>query len=231
MASLVPPSPTSEQQDLSTLNLSASANSSQVLPSVIETTNLDILSAAAAEAEPEPLVVVAPEPPEPPAATDTNANSEPILNGILAAAIATDAMIINGTEPAVPGSASTTKSKSLKRKRELSPVAGVPILPLDNNSQNGPRTRRRTEAGGSTVNGKVSFGAGGKVYDLSDGGRPILSCDYCPLHWHMDCLDPPMTAIPARERKWMCPNHIEHIFVSFSFYGLFVWHFRVGFAD
>lgn len=35
----------------------------------------------------------------------------------------------------------------------------------------------------------------------------IVSCDYCPLHWHMDCLDPPLVSVPAAGRKWMCPNH------------------------
>ncbi|KAK9461019.1 uncharacterized protein V1516DRAFT_624969, partial [Lipomyces oligophaga] len=39
--------------------------------------------------------------------------------------------------------------------------------------------------------------------------KKIISCDYCPLHWHLDCLDPPMSAIPlVSQRKWQCPNHI-----------------------
>ncbi|KAK9238135.1 hypothetical protein V1525DRAFT_342265 [Lipomyces kononenkoae] len=38
--------------------------------------------------------------------------------------------------------------------------------------------------------------------------RKIISCDYCPLHWHLDCLDPPMSTIPTSARKWMCPNHV-----------------------
>ncbi|OLL23273.1 hypothetical protein NEOLI_000863 [Neolecta irregularis DAH-3] len=42
------------------------------------------------------------------------------------------------------------------------------------------------------------------------GGR-IISCDYCSLHWHLDCLDPPMTSIPSQTRRWMCPNHSEHL--------------------
>ncbi|BFG00361.1 PHD finger protein 12 [Drosophila madeirensis] len=37
---------------------------------------------------------------------------------------------------------------------------------------------------------------------------PLLSCDYCPLFYHQDCLDPPMTALPAG--LWMCPNHAEN---------------------
>ncbi|KAJ8656796.1 hypothetical protein O0I10_007392 [Lichtheimia ornata] len=41
--------------------------------------------------------------------------------------------------------------------------------------------------------------------------KRIVSCDYCPLHWHMDCLDPPMTSLPNPTRKWMCPNHADHL--------------------
>ncbi|KAF3847272.1 hypothetical protein F7725_020300 [Dissostichus mawsoni] len=40
---------------------------------------------------------------------------------------------------------------------------------------------------------------------------PLIQCDYCPLLFHMDCLDPPLTALPAG--KWMCPNHVEHLAV------------------
>lgn len=43
--------------------------------------------------------------------------------------------------------------------------------------------------------------------------RKIISCDYCTLHWHFDCLDPPMTAVPQVTHKWMCPNHVEHVMV------------------
>lgn len=41
---------------------------------------------------------------------------------------------------------------------------------------------------------------------------PLIQCDYCPLLFHMDCLDPPLTAFPAG--KWMCPNHVEHLVVG-----------------
>lgn len=37
---------------------------------------------------------------------------------------------------------------------------------------------------------------------------PLISCDYCPLYYHQDCLDPPLTALPAG--LWMCPNHVEN---------------------
>ncbi|KAK7205035.1 hypothetical protein BZA70DRAFT_278933 [Myxozyma melibiosi] len=40
--------------------------------------------------------------------------------------------------------------------------------------------------------------------------RKMISCDYCPLHWHLDCLDPPMSSIPTiSQRKWRCPNHVN----------------------
>lgn len=43
---------------------------------------------------------------------------------------------------------------------------------------------------------------------------PLISCDYCPLYYHQDCLDPPLTALPAG--LWMCPNHVENFIVSSS---------------
>lgn len=36
---------------------------------------------------------------------------------------------------------------------------------------------------------------------------PLIACDYCPLLFHQDCLDPPLTAPPTG--MWMCPNHVE----------------------
>ncbi|EPT05920.1 hypothetical protein FOMPIDRAFT_41897 [Fomitopsis schrenkii] len=45
-----------------------------------------------------------------------------------------------------------------------------------------------------------------------ESGRSIVSCDYCHLHWHLDCVDPPMSCMPPWGRKWMCPNHADRIF-------------------
>ncbi|KAJ2384462.1 hypothetical protein GGI05_005002, partial [Coemansia sp. RSA 2603] len=39
---------------------------------------------------------------------------------------------------------------------------------------------------------------------------PVIRCDYCPLNWHWDCLDPPMAAAPPARKRWMCPNHADH---------------------
>lgn len=41
--------------------------------------------------------------------------------------------------------------------------------------------------------------------------RPIVSCDYCNLHWHLDCLSPPLASMPTSMRKWMCPNHSDQV--------------------
>ncbi|XP_033123294.1 PHD finger protein 12-like isoform X2 [Anneissia japonica] len=37
---------------------------------------------------------------------------------------------------------------------------------------------------------------------------PLIQCDYCPLLFHQDCLDPPLTMMPTG--RWMCPNHPEN---------------------
>ncbi|KAJ6547196.1 hypothetical protein B0H19DRAFT_1266136 [Mycena capillaripes] len=39
----------------------------------------------------------------------------------------------------------------------------------------------------------------------------IVSCDFCSLHWHLDCLDPPLPTMPPINKKWMCPNHAEQV--------------------
>ncbi|KAJ7929355.1 hypothetical protein B0H13DRAFT_1964995 [Mycena leptocephala] len=41
--------------------------------------------------------------------------------------------------------------------------------------------------------------------------KNIVSCDYCNLHWHLDCLNPPLPTMPPINKKWMCPNHAEKV--------------------
>ncbi|GFY12134.1 PHD finger protein 12 [Trichonephila clavipes] len=36
---------------------------------------------------------------------------------------------------------------------------------------------------------------------------PLIQCDYCPLLFHTDCLEPPLTSLPTG--RWMCFNHSE----------------------
>ncbi|CCM02914.1 uncharacterized protein FIBRA_05028 [Fibroporia radiculosa] len=45
----------------------------------------------------------------------------------------------------------------------------------------------------------------------SESGRSIISCDYCHLHWHLDCVDPPLSVMPSWNKKWMCPNHADRV--------------------
>lgn len=48
------------------------------------------------------------------------------------------------------------------------------------------------------------------------GRRPIITCDKCSEHWHLDCLDPPLANPPARSIEgkklgdWLCPLHADH---------------------
>ncbi|KAJ9125887.1 hypothetical protein QFC24_002671 [Naganishia onofrii] len=42
-------------------------------------------------------------------------------------------------------------------------------------------------------------------------GRSIVTCDYCPLSWHLDCLEPPAAIMPTSQRKWLCPNHAAQV--------------------
>ncbi|XP_033628339.1 PHD finger protein 12-like isoform X1 [Asterias rubens] len=43
---------------------------------------------------------------------------------------------------------------------------------------------------------------------------PLIQCDYCPLLYHKDCINPPLTAMPTG--RWMCPNHPEHSMTGFQ---------------
>jgi len=38
---------------------------------------------------------------------------------------------------------------------------------------------------------------------------PMVACDFCPLVFHLDCLDPPLVCMPVG--KWMCPTHPQNI--------------------
>jgi hypothetical protein len=47
----------------------------------------------------------------------------------------------------------------------------------------------------------------------SEGKKVIITCGFCPLHWHLDCLDPPLANPPPHSlhNPWKCPCHIEDI--------------------
>ena len=52
------------------------------------------------------------------------------------------------------------------------------------------------------------------------GQREIISCDFCSLKWHLDCLDPPLANPPRRDPQnrpkysWMCPAHVDQDLLS-----------------
>ena len=37
----------------------------------------------------------------------------------------------------------------------------------------------------------------------------MLVCDSCPAGWHIDCLTPPLAAVPPEEEPWQCPDCIR----------------------
>ncbi|KAI1176294.1 hypothetical protein F4777DRAFT_547084 [Nemania sp. FL0916] len=40
--------------------------------------------------------------------------------------------------------------------------------------------------------------------------RPIIPCSVCGLHWHLECLNPPL-ALPPPLRTWRCPCHVNDL--------------------
>lgn len=42
--------------------------------------------------------------------------------------------------------------------------------------------------------------------------RTLVSCDYCPLKWHLDCLLEPVCLAKTLGLKWRCPNHVESLY-------------------
>jgi hypothetical protein len=52
----------------------------------------------------------------------------------------------------------------------------------------------------------------------------ILLCDGCDDEYHMDCLDPPITAVP--EGDWFCPECVgTHALILLPFHSLFLSFF------
>ena len=58
---------------------------------------------------------------------------------------------------------------------------------------------------------------------------PLVACDFCPLVFHLDCLDPPLVCMPVG--KWMCPNHPQNyvrecLIISFAISNQWISAFR-----
>ncbi|KAI5960743.1 uncharacterized protein KGF55_004313 [Candida pseudojiufengensis] len=50
-----------------------------------------------------------------------------------------------------------------------------------------------------------------KCGDSGQNHRTLIKCDYCPLIYHVDCLDYPMFGPKTIGDKWRCPNHIKDL--------------------
>lgn len=74
---------------------------------------------------------------------------------------------------------------------------------------------RSTNKNGSTYNSRENF-APNKENELcficakAEKENQLVKCDFCQLRYHLDCLNPPLCSLPARDRLWMCPNHMEN---------------------
>ncbi|KAI1261148.1 hypothetical protein F5Y18DRAFT_210570 [Xylariaceae sp. FL1019] len=47
-----------------------------------------------------------------------------------------------------------------------------------------------------------------RCHKSADTNRLIVTCSVCGLHWHLDCLDNPLTYPPV-QRTWRCPAHVN----------------------
>lgn len=56
-------------------------------------------------------------------------------------------------------------------------------------------------------NVKICYKCGGSGLNHQE----LIKCDYCPLYWHLDCLDPPMASVKQLGTKWKCPNHADNV--------------------
>ncbi|MCH0629225.1 hypothetical protein JNB11_04530 [Kocuria palustris] len=50
-----------------------------------------------------------------------------------------------------------------------------------------------------------------KCGELGLHNRILTHCDYCPLVWHLDCLEYPMCSPKTMGSKWRCPAHLEEM--------------------
>jgi hypothetical protein len=97
-------------------------------------------------------------------------------------------------------------ARNLKNQRYYKSAPHLPRLTKPP-KQDGPTTyanpmllRERDNKGDLIKCSRCGFSSGGT--------RPIITCDYCPCRFHLDCLDPPRAQPPNPKVGWMCPNHV-----------------------
>jgi len=93
--------------------------------------------------------------------------------------------------------AQVTNAEEFKLPQELHPHENLPF------SWKWKEERR---------DGNDTFPKNCAVCGKTSRGVPSVSCDFCPLVYHLDCLDPPLCEIPTD--RWMCPNHVEQFIDS-----------------
>ncbi|CAG2163130.1 unnamed protein product [Oppiella nova] len=102
--------------------------------------------------------------------------------------------------------AQTLNPKQFQLPNEMVPsIQLVGTSKRVNHSRNGHK-KQIHEMDNSMVSFPVKL-----CYQCSKSCRkaPLIQCDYCPLLFHADCLEPPMTVLPMG--RWMCPNHSQHV--------------------
>ena len=90
------------------------------------------------------------------------------------------------------------------RKPYMNPFSGQ-ISHVNSSKQTRKKQIYEAENGGLQIPFKTCFKC-----DKNCRKACLIQCDYCPLLYHLDCLDPPLTCPPLSTR-WMCPNHVEQV--------------------
>ncbi|KAJ1028768.1 hypothetical protein NDA16_001933 [Ustilago loliicola] len=88
---------------------------------------------------------------------------------------------------------------------------GRTALPSETEQQGAAASKSRKGAKSALASDVVVAPPADYTIREGTGWRKIISCDFCPLHWHIDCVDPPMLGMPSNLRKWMCPAHSDHV--------------------
>lgn len=109
--------------------------------------------------------------------------------------------------------AATVNPKQFTLPYEMTLPVCFPGEPKNSGKNNGNRRGAQKKKSHELDNGLVPLPAK-LCFQCNKSCRigPLVPCDYCPLFFHLDCVDPPLTTPPTG--KWMCPNHPEHFMDS-----------------
>ncbi|EME81013.1 uncharacterized protein MYCFIDRAFT_86431 [Pseudocercospora fijiensis CIRAD86] len=91
-------------------------------------------------------------------------------------------------------------------------MSGKPTRGKPGYSDDQPDYYKLRDSKGNLV---LCYCCGKSSQQLAGPKRPIVTCDHCSQHWHLDCLDPPLSNPPALNQNgrkvvdWMCPLHVD----------------------